>query len=162
MENITQFPSPGLPHGSSQGYFRALINDKPFTTTHLQGHLCLRSELTGERTCKIWKVHATGKVAWRRTVFGFFIDQSLEPGTYDLVRNERLTAVYHLMPRQQAQVYHSRDFQHGSVTLHECDAHTGRLRGAFEFSMSAIDFIVSQGEFDLRCRPAQPLEPLAD
>lgn len=157
MENITHLPSPGFPRDSGQGHFHALINNKPFTTTDLQGLLCLRSELVGQRTCRIWKIHATGKVAHRRTVFGFFIDQSLEPGTYDLVRNERLTAVYHLTPKQQAQVYHSRDFQHGSVTLIECNAETGRLRGTFEFSMSAIDFTVSHGEFDLRCSPGKDL-----
>lgn len=158
MENITHFPSSDFPLGN----FRALINDKPFTTTRLQGILCLRSELVGARTQKIWKIHATGKVAHRRTVFGFFIDQSLRPGTYDLVRNERLTAVYHLTPRQQALVYHSRDFQEGCVTLLECNTRTGRLRGRFEFSMSAIDFTVSRGEFDLRCRSGKVLDGSAN
>lgn len=152
----THLPPSAAPQADARSRFSALVNNKPFTLSLLQGLSCLRSELVGVRTHKIWKIHATGKVAHRRTVFGFFIDQSLQPGTYDLVRNERLTAVYHLTPRQQAQVYNSRDFQQGSLTLLECNPETGRLRGTFEFSMSAIDFTVSQGEFDLYCCTAQP------
>lgn len=133
------------------GHFHARVNDKRFITRHLSGSVCLRCELTGPRTHRIWKIHAVGTVSWRRTVIGLFIDQSLRPGTYDLIGSDRLTAVYHLTPRRIAQVYHSRDFQQGSVTLLECNVDTGRLRGTFEFAMSAIGFRVSGGEFDLGC-----------
>lgn len=147
-------PSNVLPF-DKDSRFSALVNDKPFITTRLQGLACLRSELEGVQTHRIWKIHATGKVANRRTVFGFFIDQSLKPGTYDLVRNERVSAVYHLTPRQQALVFHSRDFQDGTLTLLECDVETGRLRGTFAFSIPAIDFNVTRGHFNLLCNASQ-------
>jgi hypothetical protein len=131
--------------------FRASVNTKPFLTTRLSGLSCLRPELVGARTHRIWKIHAEGQVARHRTMMGLFIDQTLEPGTYDLVRNDRITAVYHRTPKQVAQVYHSRDFQRGSLTLLEFNPVTGRLRGTFEFAMSAIGFDVSGGEFDVMC-----------
>ncbi len=135
----------------SSDHFSATVDGKPFVTTRLSGVMCLRPELAGARSQRIWKIHASGQVGRRRTILGFFIDQTLAPGTYDLVRNERLTAIYHLIARQTVPVYHSRDFQQGSVTLLECNVETGRLRGIFEFSMSAINFSVSDGEFDLLC-----------
>jgi hypothetical protein len=133
------------------GQFGAMINGRQFVTTALSGTRCLRTELSGMRTRKIWNVQAVGQVARQRTMIGLYIDQVLTPGTYDLVHNERLGAVYHLTPPQFSQIYHSQDFQKGSVTLLECDTETGRLRGTFEFSMSAIGFKVTQGEFDLMC-----------
>ncbi|WP_341958881.1 hypothetical protein [Pseudomonas sp. RC10] len=149
-------PSNVLPF-DKDSRFSAVVNGKPFITTRLQGIACLRSELEGVQTRQIWKIHATGKVAHRRTVFGFFIDQSLQPGTYDLVRNERVSAVYHLTPKQQAMVFHSRDFQDGTLTLLECNVETGRLRGTFEFSIPAIDFNVTRGEFNLVCRAGKAI-----
>jgi hypothetical protein len=136
--------------------FYAQVNGKPFLTARLTGLTCLRSELESVQTCKIWKIHAMGKVAYRSTAFGFFIDQSLTPGAYDLARDERLAAVYHLAPKKVAQVYHARDFQEGRLTLLECNLETGRLRGTFEFAISAIGFKVSAGEFDVQCRAHPP------
>jgi hypothetical protein len=131
--------------------FYASVNNRPFLTSTVNGLSCLRPELTGARTHAIWKIHAVGQVARRRTVVGLFIDQALQPGTYDLVNDERITAIYHLTPAQVARIYHSRDFDRGSVTLLECNAQTGRLRGTFEFAMPWIDFTVSEGMFDLVC-----------
>jgi hypothetical protein len=148
MNNATQPASPIFPRPD---IFRACVNTKPFLTTRLSGLSCLRPELVGARTHRIWKIHAEGHVGRHRTMLGLFIDQTLEPGSYDLVRNDRITAVYHRTPKQVAQVYHSRDFQRGSVTLLEFNPDTGRLRGTFEFAMSAIGFDVSGGEFDVVC-----------
>ncbi len=153
MKDSNQTALPTL--ADAPNHFSAVVCGKPFVTTALSGLLCLRPELMGVRNRSIWKIHAAGHVARRRTILGLFIDQTLEPGTYDLVRNDRLTAVYHLTPPKVAQVYHSRDFQHGSVTLLECNVETGRLRGTFEFAMSAINFKVCEGEFDLLCPPQE-------
>ncbi|SER07184.1 hypothetical protein SAMN03159444_03166 [Pseudomonas sp. NFACC02] len=131
--------------------FYASVNNRPFLASNVSGLSCLRPELTGARTHAIWKIHAVGQVARRRTVLGLFIDQTLQPGTYNLVTDERITAIYHLTPAQMARIYHSRDFQQGSVTLLECNQETGRLRGTFEFAMPWIDFSVSEGMFDLVC-----------
>jgi hypothetical protein len=132
--------------------FSAQVNGKRFVATHVTGLSCLRAELVGARKQKIWKINAVGQVGKRRTMFGLFIAQTLQPGLHSLVRNDEVSAVYHVTPRQFLQVYHSRDFQSGSVTLLECNAKTGRLRGTFEFGMSAIDFSVLDGEFDLVCQ----------
>ncbi|MDH0745396.1 hypothetical protein N5D61_03425 [Pseudomonas sp. GD03842] len=133
--------------------FQALVNGKPFQAQSLSGLACLQTELEGVRTRNIWKIHAVGKVGCRRTLFGLFLDRSLEPGTYDLLRNDRLTVIYHLTPKQSSQVYHSRDFQQGSLNLIECPGATGRLRGAFEFAIPAVGFAVTRGEFDVLCPP---------
>ena len=144
------------PHTSTPGVFHALVNDRPFLTTRVSAVSCLRAELKGPCEHPIWKIHAVGKVCYRRTIIGFFIDDSLQPGTYDLVANEGLTAVYHLTPKQLAQVYHSRDFESGSVRLLECNAQTGRIRGHFEFAIPAVGFRVSEGMFDLVCQREHP------
>jgi hypothetical protein len=136
---------------SARGHFSARINGTPLITTDLSGMSCLRPELTGARSQRIWKIHAVGKVGPHRTALGLFIDQTLAPGIYDLVRDERLTAVYHLTPKRVAQVFHSRDFAQGRVRLLRCNADTGRLRGSFEFGIPAMNFKVSRGEFDLLC-----------
>jgi len=136
---------------TARGHFSARINGTPFITTDLSGVSCLRPELTGARSQRIWKLHAVGKVGPHRTALGLFIDQTLTAGIYDLVRNDRLTAVYHLTPKQVAQVFHSRDFAQGRVRLLECNPDTGRLRGSFEFGIPAMNFSVSRGEFDLLC-----------
>lgn len=154
MKDSTHLPPSSGHPAQAQGHLHALVNGKPFITQTLSGLACLRPELSGARELRIWKIHAIGKVAHRRTMLGFFIDQALQPGTYDLVGNERLTAIYHLTPKQVARVYHSCDFQVGSVTLLECNVETGRLRGTFEFAISAIEFTVSAGEFELLC-PSQ-------
>lgn len=144
-------PQPASSTSPRPDIFRAFVNSKPFMASRLSGLSCLRPELCGARTHRIWKIHAEGQVARHRTMLGLFIDQTLEPGTYDLVRNDRITVVYHRTPKQVLQVFHSRDFQRGSLTLIEFKPDTGRLRGTFEFSMSAIGFDVSGGEFDVVC-----------
>ena len=153
MEHTTDCSPLGRRDANAPDRFQALINGKPFMPQRLHALSCLQTELEGTRNRKIWKLHAVGKVAYRRTVFGIFIDQSLEPGTYDLVRDDRLTVIYHLTPRQTAQVFHSHDFQEGSLTLLECEGDAGRLRGRFEFAIPAVGFFVSCGDFDLLCRP---------
>lgn len=153
MEKTTHFAPLSLCHSSPPDRFEAQVNGKAFISTHVSALACLRTELEGARSCRIWKIHAVGKVAGRRTVFGFFMDQTLTPGSYDLVRDARLTVVYHLTPKQHAQVFHSRDFQAGTLTLLDCNGDTGRLRGTFEFAMPAVGFVVSSGAFDLLCRP---------
>ncbi|MFK3796189.1 hypothetical protein [Pseudomonas sp. NPDC088444] len=156
MEKPTS-PSPlTLCHSALPDRFQALVNGKPFLPQTVDALSCLQTELEGARNRKIWKIHAVGKVAYRRTVFGLFLDPSLEPGTYDLVRDDRLTVIYHLTPKQSAQVYHSQDFQEGSLTLLECNGAKGRLRGSFEFAIPAVGFAVSCGEFDVLCRPEKP------
>ncbi|MFJ3520980.1 hypothetical protein ACIPO9_00725 [Pseudomonas sp. NPDC090203] len=140
----------------------ATINGKPFTPGQLSAFSCLRPELTGKRSHKIWKIHAVGKVAHRRTVLGMFIDQSLEPGTYDLVRDERLSAIYHVTPRQFAQLYHSQDFEKGSVTLLECDVQTGHLRGTFHIDMPSAGLLIADGQFDVWCTQAAAAEASAE
>ena len=132
----------------------ASINGKPFTPRQLSAYSCLRPELTGKRSLKIWKIHAVGKVAHHRTVLGMFIDQSLEPGTYDLVQDERVSAIYHVTPRQFAQLYHSRDFEKGAVTLIECDVETGHLRGTFAIDMPSAGLLIADGQFDVWCTQA--------
>jgi hypothetical protein len=137
--------------------FSATINGKSFTPDDLTAFSCLRAELEGPRTHRIWKIHAVGKLAHHRTVLGMFIDQSLEPGTYDLVNDERVSVIYHVTPRQFSQLYHSRDFLTGSVTLLECDAQSGRLRGSFAISMPHVGLEITAGGFDLLCvQVAQP------
>lgn len=152
MENPTHFPPLSLCHCSPPDRFEAQVNGKAFISTGLSAWACLRTELEGSRSYKIWKIHAVGKVAGRRTVFGLFMDQTLPLGTYDLARDARLTVVYHLTPKRHAQVFHSRDFQQGTLTLLDGNGDTGRLRGTFEFAVPAIGFGVSGGVFDLVCR----------
>lgn len=135
--------------------FSATINAKPFTLTELTAYSCLRAELAGQRTHKIWKIHAVGKAAHHRTVLGMFIDQNLGPGTYDLVNDERLSAIYHVTPKQFSQLYHSRDFRTGTVTLLECNTRTGHLRGAFEIDMPHAGLTITDGQFDLHCIDVQ-------
>lgn len=160
MENSTHLPHSPLRLPAVEGHFNAVVNARQFLTTHLSAVWCLRPELDGVRTHSIWKVHAVGQVASRRTVFGLFIDRMLKPGTYDLVANDRLTVVYHLTPRRIAQVYHSRDFQQGSLTLLACEIETGRLKGTFEFAIPAIGFEVTDGQFELICGPVPRTGPL--
>jgi hypothetical protein len=47
---------------TARGHFSARINGTPFITTDLSGMSCLRPELTGARSQRIWKIHAVGKV----------------------------------------------------------------------------------------------------
>lgn len=154
MEYTTHFPPEPVMPPDPHNHFYAQVNGKPFLTTRLCGRSCLRSELVGVRTCKIWKIHAVGKVAHHRTVLGMFIDQSLGPGTYDLVQDERLSVIYHVTPRQFAQLYHSRDFETASVTLLECDVQTGHLRGTFEIDMPSAGLLIADGQFDVWCTQA--------
>lgn len=130
--------------------FQALINGKPFLAASVTGWSCWRSELQQKPTCRIWKILATGHVARHGTSLGLFIDQTLEPGTYDLVDNPRISIVYHRTPRQFARVYHSRHLQTGRLTLLECNFETRCLRGTFEFGMSSVNFDVTHGTFNLQ------------
>lgn len=153
MQDHTHVPSGDCADPVADNRLSATINGKIFIPSDLTALACLRSELAGARTQKIWKLHAVGKVGHRRTVLGLFIDQSLGPGTYDLVRDERLSVVYHVTPRQFHQIFHAHDFQSGTVTLLECSVETGHLRGTFEINMPAADLEVTDGSFDVHCQP---------
>lgn len=162
MDNTIAPSSSGACSAHSSDRFQAKVNGKPFLSHRLRAMACLRTELEGTRNCKIWKIHAVGKVGKYRTVFGFFIDQSLEPGTYDLVNDSRLAVIYHRTPKRCAQVFHSRDFQTGSLTLLACNDGSECLRGTFEFGIPDIGFNVTSGEFDLQCRPVSARQKSAD
>lgn len=129
MKNPLPLPRARVHLPAAKGHFGALINDKHFLTTSLNGVSCLRPELIGVRTCRIWKIHAVGQVARHRTLFGLFIDHALVPGVYDLAGNERITVIYHLTPKRMSTIVHSRDVQQGRMTLLECGADSRRLRG---------------------------------
>jgi hypothetical protein len=109
-----------------------------------------RPELTHASDRWIWKVIAEGKVGRKRTSIGLFLDLDLEPGTYALVGEERIKIVYSETP--QSVIYHSVHFQSGAFTLFEANRETRRLRGQFSFSISAMDFAVTDGHFDVQCQ----------
>jgi len=135
---------------TAAGHFQALINDKPFIATSVIALSCWRAELGDAPSRRIWKIIATGNVARQGTSIGIYIDQSLTPGPYELINNHKISVVYHLTPRQVAQVYHSRHFQTGCLEIQECTQQTKRLRGAFEFGLSSISFRVTSGTFDVQ------------
>ncbi|HEY0288974.1 MAG TPA: hypothetical protein VGC62_18520 [Pseudomonas sp.] len=141
--------NPHWPMSAWAGQFQAVINDKPFVANRIMGRSCWRSELRGTPRRRIWKILASGHVARQGTSIGFYIDQTLTPGTYNLVDNFDISVVYHLTPRQVARVYHSRHLQMGSLALLQCDQESRRLRGTFDFGMSSIKFHVTAGTFDL-------------
>jgi hypothetical protein len=60
--------------------------------------------------------------------------------------------VYNENPHWQSVIYHSAHLQTGRFTLLEADVPGQRIKGLFRFGMSAIDFEVSDGAFDLQCR----------
>jgi hypothetical protein len=130
--------------------FQAMVNGKPFVAASVTAWSCWRAELRHKPNRRIWKVLATGHVTRHSTSIGLFIDQTLGPGTYDLVNNPCISVVYHRTPRQMARVYHSRYFQTGELILLECNPDTRRLRGTLEFGMSSINFKLAQGAFNLQ------------
>lgn len=130
--------------------FQATVNGKSFVATSVTAWSCWRTELRHKPNRRIWKMLVTGHVARQGTSIGLFIDQTLGPGTYDVVSNPGISVVYHRTPRQIARVYHSRYFQTGELTLLECDPDTQRLRGTLEFGMSSINFKLAQGAFDVQ------------
>jgi hypothetical protein len=155
MHTSNDFPhDPTRPN--KENHLSATINGKPVVFSQVSAVACLRCELEAAGNRAIWKIHAVGKVAHRRTVMGLFIDQSLAPGTYDLVNDEHLAMVYHVTPRQFFQLYHAHDFQSGCVTLLECDAQHKRLRGTFQMSMPRAGLEITDGSFDLLWAEVRP------
>ena len=135
-----------------EGTFQAQVNDRPLQVSSLLGKLTLRPELAQAPSHWIWKVIADGKVGHKRTSIGLFFDRDLAPGTYDLIGQDCIKVVYNETPHWQSVIYHSTHFQSGAFTLLEADPETRRLRGRFSFSISAIDFNVSDGAFDVQCQ----------
>lgn len=129
-----------------------MVNHRPLVVSSLLGRLTLRPELAGAADHWIWKVIAEGKVGRKRTSIGLFLDFDLEPGTYALVGQERVRIVYNETPHWQSVIYHSTHFQSGVFTLVEANSETGRIRGQFNFSISAIGFAVTDGSFDVQCQ----------
>lgn len=131
------------------GEFRALVNHQPLVVTSLLAGSTLRPELQSRPSHWIWKMIAEGKVDRKRVSIGLFFDRDLPPGTYDILGNARISIVYNQTPYFNSLVYHSAHFQAGHLTLQEADHGAPRLRGQFSFSISAINFSVTEGEFDL-------------
>lgn len=150
MKESKNLPTGATYRLTAAGNFQALINDKPFIATSVVALSCWRAELGDAPNRRIWKIIATGNVARQGTSIGIYIDQSLTPGTYNLINNHTISVVYHLTPRQVAQIYHSRHFQTGCLELQECNEQTKRLRGTFEFGLSSISFKVTSGAFDVQ------------
>ena len=134
------------------GSFQAQVSQQPLVVTSVLAELTLRLELGELPSHWIWKIIAEGKLGRTRTCIGLFIDQGLPPGTYDIPSEPRIKVVYNQTPRWKNIVYHSANFQSGHLTLLEADVPTRRLRGLFGFSMSAINFEISDGAFDLHCQ----------
>ncbi len=139
-------PSPCL------GTFQAQINQHPFLVTEMSAGLKLRPELSQIPDHWIWRVVADGKVGSKRASIGLFIDYDLTPGTYRLPSHPRIKVVFSQTPHGRSVIYHSAQLQAGRMTLIEADVANLRLRGTFEFSISAMDFAVTGGTFDLLCR----------
>ena len=136
-----------------QGSFQAVVNQYPLVVSLLSASLTLRPELAPTPRQWIWKVIAEGKVGRKRASIGLFFDRDLPLGTHDLVASEYIKVVYHQTPNSQNIIYHSGHIQAGQLTLLEADLSAQRLRGEFGFSISALDFAVTEGEFDLHCLP---------
>ncbi|AHG40279.1 hypothetical protein N018_08465 [Pseudomonas syringae CC1557] len=134
-----------------EGSFEAHINKQPLIVSSLQGRLALRSELTHKPDRWVWKVIADGKAGRIRASIGLYLDRDLEPGTHRLPGNDRIKVIYNERSLQRSTLYHSAHFQGGVLTLLEADPCTLRLRGHFSFSLSSINFEVTEGRFDLRC-----------
>jgi hypothetical protein len=136
----------------SAGSFSVVVNEQPMIVTSLLARLTLRPELAEAPRYWIWKVIAEGKVGQKRTSIGLFFDRDLPTGSYDLIANEQIKVVYNENPHWQSVIYHSAHLQTGRFTLLEADVPGQRIKGLFRFGMSAIDFEVSDGAFDLQCR----------
>ena len=135
------------------GSFQAQVTRQPLIVTSVLAQLTMRLELGELPSHWIWKVIAEGKIGQTRTCIGLFIDQGLPLGTYQIPAEPRIKVVYNQTPRWKNIIYHSENFQAGQLTLLEADVASRRLRGEFGFSISAIDFEVSDGAFDLHCQP---------
>lgn len=135
------------------GSFQAQVTRQPLIVTSVLAQLTMRLELGELPSHWIWKVIAEGKIGQTRTCIGLFIDQGLPLGTYQIPAEPRIKVVYNQTPRWKNIIYHSEIFQAGQLTLLEADVASRRLRGEFGFSISAIDFEVSDGAFDLHCQP---------
>ncbi|WP_426142031.1 hypothetical protein [Pseudomonas sp. DWP3-1-2] len=134
------------------GNFQAVVNQQPMNVTSLIARLTLRPELAEAPSHWVWKVIAEGKVGQKRTSIGLFFDRDLPIGTHNLVANDQIKVVYNENPHWQSVIYHSAHWQTGQLTLIEVDASRQRIKGQFSFGMSAIDFEVSEGAFDLQCQ----------
>lgn len=136
------------------GNFQALINQQPLTVSSLLACLTLRPELSAVPRQWIWKVIAAGRVGRKQASIGLFFDLDLPLGTHNLLASEQIKVVYNQAPNSQNIIYHSGHIQAGHLTLLEVDVSTKCLKGKFGFSISAVDFAVTDGEFDLHCQPA--------
>jgi len=136
---------------SNPGLFQATVNRQPMVVKSLFGKLTLRPEIEAVPKHWIWKVIAEGKVGRRSTSIGLFFDHDLQPGTYDIIHDERIRIVYNDSPHWDNVIYHSANFQTGTLILSEVDLHGCKLAGQFSFSVSAVDFAVTDGAFDLYC-----------
>lgn len=136
---------------SNPGHFQATVNQQPFVVKSLFGKLTLRPELAVVAKHWIWKIIAEGKVGRRRTSIGLFFDHDLQPGTYDIINDERIRIVYNDSPHWDNVIYHSANFQTGTLILNEVDLEGLKLAGQFSFSLSAMNFEVTDGMFDLFC-----------
>ncbi|HEX8592242.1 MAG TPA: hypothetical protein VF682_03005 [Pseudomonas sp.] len=134
------------------GSFQVAVNQQPMVVQSLRALLTLRSELTEAPSHWIWKIIAEGKVGQKRTSIGLFFDRDLPIGAYSLVANDRIKVVYNENPHWQSVIYHSGHLQTGQLILLERDVLRQRIKGVFSFGMSATDFEVSDGAFDLHCR----------
>lgn len=135
------------------GSFQAQVNQHPFKVTSLLAGLTLRPELSSVPTHWIWKVIAEGKVDRKCASIGLFFDRDLPLGTYDLLASPHIKIIYNQTPHWQSIIYHSEHFQSGQLTLLEADIPSQRLRGEFDFSISAVDFAVTDGTFELNSQP---------
>lgn len=133
------------------GHFQATVNRRPLVVKSLFGKITLRPEIATAPTHWVWKVIAEGKVARRNASIGLFFDHDLAPGTYDIINDERIKIVYNDSPNWNNIIYHSTDFQTGTLILSEVDLERLKLAGQFSFSVSAVDFEVTDGMFDLYC-----------
>lgn len=141
-----------IPPANCTGSFEVMVNQRPMVIKSLRAQLTLRPELSQVPNHWIWKIIADGTVGLKRTSIGLFFDRDLPSGRYDLVANPQIRIVYNEGRGRHSAVYHSANVQTGEFTLLEADVTRQRIKGLFSFGMSAIDFEVSDGAFDLQCR----------
>ncbi len=152
MSNPAKPSRRSIPPADCTGSFEVAVNQRPMVIKSLCARLTLRPELAEAPTHWIWKIVADGKVGQKRTCIGLFFDRDLPTGTYDLVANEHIKIVYNEGPGRRNVVYHSANLQTGQFTLLKADVARQQIKGLFSFGMSAINFEVSGGMFDLQCR----------
>lgn len=131
------------------GSFQAKVDQHTFNVTSVLTRLTLRPELSKTPNQWVWKIIAEGKVNRLRTSIGLFFDQDLPPGHYNILGNPLVSFVCTQASRSKSVIYHSGHLQAGYLTLLEADINTRRLRGEFGFSISAVDFAVTDGAFDV-------------